>query len=305
MYEREQAFELYLHDIHDLPLLDVEEEQRLLAQLLAGREAQIQLDSQAPVSISERPRLQRIVADSQQARERLIAAHLRLVTRIARQYTGRGVSLLDLIQEGNVGLMQAADHFDPQHAVRFATYAAWWIRHAIAHAVVDERHPVRLPDDVRAKLYRLYRVRNELQQQLGREPYEDELAQAAGFSVRDVRDLAPLRQPVLSLNQPLTDDDDNELTDAVPDPAAELQLASASRVALAEELEQLLGCLDDEERDVLTSRFGLHGRPLQTRQATAKQLGLGTERVRQLEARALRKLRSSELIDHLRDYVDQ
>jgi RNA polymerase sigma factor (sigma-70 family) len=302
---KEQAFELYLHDIHDLPLLAPVDEQHLVARLVAGRDVQRQRASGSEVSVDERHRLEQIIADGQRAREALIAAHLRLVIRIARQYTGRGVSLLDLVQEGNVGLMQAVDHFDPQHGVRFATYAVWWVRHAIAHALVEARHPVHLPDDVRAKLYRLYHARNDLLQHLGREPDEHDLAQAAGISVREVRDLLQYHQPVVSLNQPLADDGDNELADVVPDPAAELQLGAAFQAALAEELEQLLRYLNAEEREVLRLRFGLHGKPLRTRQDVAKQLGIRTEHVRQLEARALRKLRSSELIERLRDYVDQ
>ncbi len=304
MYEREQAFELYLHDIHDLPLLDLAEEQTLIAQLLAGRITRQRLTSEPIESQEERQRLARIVADGDRAREALIAAQLRLVVRIARQYTGRGVSLLDLVQEGNLGLMQAVDHFDPQYGTRFATYAVWWIRHAIADAVAESRYPVRLPEDIRAKLYRLYHARHELLQRLHREPREDELAEATGLLLREVRDLTQYHEPVISLNQPLTEDGDNELADVVPDPVAELQLSLASQAALAEELEQLLFSLSAEEREVLTVRFGLHGQPLSTRQDTAKQLGMSTERVRQLEARALRKLRSSELIERLHDYVD-
>jgi RNA polymerase primary sigma factor len=302
---REQAFELYLHDIQDLSLLDFEEEQRLVVQLIGGRQAQQQLANQFDVPATERQRLEQMVAAGQQARDALIAAHLRLVIRIARQYTGRGMSLLDLVQEGNMALTQAADHFDPQYGARFATYAVWWIRHAIADAVAESRHPVRLPEDVRAKLYRLYHTRADLVQRLGREPHEPELAQATGFSLRLVRDLLQYLQPVVSLNEPLTDDGEQELADVVPDPVAELQLGAASHAVLTDELEQLLGFLNDEERQVLMLRFGLHGGQLQTRQDVAKQLGISTERVRQLEARALRKLRSSELIDQLREYVDQ
>ncbi len=302
---KEQTFELYLHDIHDLPLLDPVDEQQLVARLIAGRDGQRQRASQFDVLMDERQHLEQIIADGQRAREALIAAHLRLVIRIARQYTGRGVSLLDLVQEGNVGLMQAVDPFDPQHGVRFATYAVWWIRHAIAYALAEARHPVRLPDGVRAKLYRLYHARNDLLQQLGREPHEHELAQVTGISLREVRDLAQYHQPVVSLNQPLSDDGDNELADVVPDPVAELQLSAVSQAALAEELEQLLRYLNVEERHVLTLRFGLHGEPLRTRRDVAKQLGISMERVRQLEARALRKLRRTELIDQLREYVDQ
>jgi RNA polymerase sigma factor (sigma-70 family) len=288
---REQAFELYLHDIHDLPLLDPTDEQRLVAHLLAGRDAQHRRADQPDLSPDERRHLDQLIAAGQRARDALIAAHLRLVVRIARQYTGHGLSLLDLVQEGNVGLMQAVDHYDPQHGARFATYAVWWIRHAIADAVAEARHPVRLPAAIRARLYRLYRARSEL-------------IRALGTTGREVRDLLPYLQPVVSLNQPLTDDSTQELAAAVADPRAELQLDAASQVALAEELKQLLDFLNAEERAVVALRFGLHGGPLRTRQDTAQQLGTSTERVRQLEARAVRKLRSSELIERLRDYID-
>lgn len=301
---KEEAFQFYLHDIHDLPLLDLTDEHQLLTRLGAAKDAARQLLSNSTLSPADRQRLEQLVADGEQAREALVTAYLRLVIRIARQYTGRGVSLLDLIQEGNVALMQAVDHFDPQYGARFATYAVWWIRHAVVHAVSESRHPVRLPEDVRAKLYRLYRVRNELLQQLDHEPDERELAQAAGLSLREVRELAQYERPVVSLNQPLSSDGESELADVVRDPVAELRLSAALQAALAEELEQLLRSLNDEERAVLAVRFGLHGQPLHTRQDAAKRLGISTERVRQIEARALRKLRSSKLIDRLRDYID-
>lgn len=302
---REQAFEFYLHDIHDLPLLDLVDEQQLIAGLCAGKDAAKRLAADALPSMAEQQRLEQLVATGERAREKLIVAHLRLVVRVARQYTGRGISLLDLVQEGNIGLLQAVDHFDPSHGVRFATYAVWWVRHAIAHAVAESRHPLRLPEDVRAKLYRLYRARNELLHQYGRGPREHELGRATGLSLREVQELAQYERPMVSLNQPLMDDGENELADVVPDPVAELQLSAASQAALGTELEQILQTLSDEERNVLTVRYGLRSRLLHTRQDTAKQLGISTERVRQLEARALRKLRSSELVERLRDYIDQ
>lgn len=304
MDQRERAFELYLHDLQDLPLLEPSEEQRLVTHLLAGRAAQLQVASGA-VPAGEEARLAQLIAEGARAREALIAAHLRLVIRIARQYSGRGVSLLDLVQEGNLSLIQAADHFDPQHRARFATYAVWWIRHAIAHAVAEAHHPVRLPDQARAKVYRLYRARTELMPRLGREPYEHELAQATGWTVREVRELLPYLQPAVSLSQPLNDEAEQTLADVIRDPVAELELGTVLQAALAAELEPLLGSLSDEEREVVTLRFGLQGRPLRSPQDVAQQLGSSTERVHRLEARALRKLRSAELSDRLQDYVER
>ena len=301
----EQSFELYLHDLHDLPLLAREDEKQLIARLHTGRQAAQRLASEPELPPPERTALARAVAEGEQARDELVAAHLRLVVRIARQYTSRGVSLLDLIQEGNLALLQAAEHFDPAHDVRFATYASWWIRHAIAGAVAETRHPIRLPQDARRNVYRLYRARNDLLLQLEREPRDVELAQATGLSVDEVRDLSQYLSPVLSLDSPLGEDDANDLADIVPDPVAELQLSAALRDAVAEELEQLLQRLTPEEKEVLVLRFGLFGQPLRSRQDVGKVLGLTNERVQRLEARALRKLRDPELLRQLETAMDQ
>ncbi len=301
----EQSFELYLHDLHDLPLLARADEQQLIARLRAGRQAMERLETEPGLAPAERAALMRVVADGDEAREELVAAHLRLVVRIARQYTSRGVSLLDLIQEGNLALLQAAERFDPAHGVRFATYALWWIRHAIARAVAEAGHPIRLPEEVRLKVYRLYRARNELLQQLEREPHDVELAQATGLSIAEVRDLSQYLQPVLSLDAPMGEEADNDLGDVVPDPVAELQLSAALRGVLAEELEQLLQRLTAEEKEVLTLRFGLYDQPLRSRQEVGKALGMAPERVQRLEARALRKLRDPELVRQLEELMDR
>lgn len=301
----ERAFELYLHDIRDLPLLTPEDEQRLFARLHAGREAAERLRANGALTVAERDRLQHIVDDGERARDAIIAAHLRLVTRIARQYTGRGVSLLDLIQEGNLGLVQAVERYDLSHGVRFATYAVWWIRHAIARAIAEQGHPMRLPDDVRARVYALYRARSELLQRLGREPQAHELAATTGIPEREVPDLLRYREPVLSLHAPLDEEGDGELADIVPDPAAELNIAHPLRQALAEELTQLLEQLPADERTALQLRFGLRDQVLRSRHDVARLMGISSERVRQLEARALRRLRSPELLQRLAAYLDQ
>ena len=305
MTTSERAFEWYLHDIHDLPLLSRDDEQGLVELIRAGRQAAQRLQTEPHLSMAERAALEQAVAAGEVARDDLIAAHLRLVVRIARHYTSRGVSLLDLIQEGNLALLQAAEHFDPGHGVRFATYAVWWIRHAIARAVTETGHPIRLPDDARLKVYRLHRARNDLLQQLEREPRDTDLAQATDLSIAEVRELSHYLQPVLSLDLPVTEEGDGELADAVPDPVAELQLSDALQSALAVELEHLLQHLTTEERQVLILRFGLHGRPLRSRQEVAALLSISTEQAQRLEARALRKLRDPELLRRLEEAMDR
>ena len=302
---REQSFEFYLHDIHDLPLLSRDEEQRQVTLLRTGRQAAQQLQAGLALTPAERRTLERAVGEGEEARAELIAAHLRLVVRIARQYTSRGVSLLDLIQEGNLALLEAAEHFDPERGVRFATYATWWIRHAIARAVAGARHPIRLPDEVRQKVYRLYRARNDLLQELEREPRDVELAQAMSLSIDEVRALSQYLEPVLSLDVPLTGESDDELADVVPDPVAELELSGALQSALADELQQLLQGLAAQERQVLTLRFGLSGQPLRSRQEVATLIGMPSEQVQRLEARALRKLRDPELLRRLQEAMDR
>lgn len=301
----EQGFELYLHDLRDLPLLSHEDEQGLVARVEAGRQASARLATEPEITPSERTQLARAVADGEQARDDLIAAHLRLVVRIARQYTSRGVSLLDLIQEGNIALLQAARNFDPAYGVRFATYASWWIRHAIGGAAAEAGHAIRLPEDARRNVYRLYRARNELVQQLEREPRELELAEATGMSISDIRHLSQYLQPVMSLNMPVGEDDDADLLDIVPDPVAELHLSTALRGVVAQELEELFQRLTPEEKEVLALRFGLYGSPLHSRQDAGKLLRLTTERIQRLEARALRKLRDPELLHRLAEVMDQ
>ena len=305
MTTREETFEFYLHDIHDLPLLTLEDEQQLVARLREGRQAAERLATDSHIEPAERAALEQVVADGEAARDRLIAAHLRLVVRIARQYTGRGVSLLDLIQEGNLALLQAASHFDPAHGARFATYAAWWIRHAIARAVAEDGHPIRLPEDVRLKVYRLYKARTDLLQELEREPRDTELARATGLRLGEVRELSRYLEPVLSLEAPLSEEGDAELVDVVPDPVAELQLSRALQNALGKELEELLQRLTPEERQVLALRFGLDDQPLRSRHEVAQLLHMSSERVQRLEARALRKLRDPELLRQLQHAMDQ
>lgn len=301
---RERSFELYLHDIRDLPLLTPDDEQRLIARVREGREAAARLASDAELLPRERPVLEHAVAAADAARAELTAAHLRLVVRLARQYTGRGVSLLDLIQEGNLALLQAAEHFEPQYGVRFATYAVWWIRHAIARTVAEGGHAFHIPDEVRRRVYRMFRARSDLLQQLEREPSEAELAHASGLSATEIRELSRYLAPVLSLETPLGEEGDDELLDVVPDPRAEIELSSPLRSALSDELSALLQRLTPEERTVLTLRFGLADEVLRSRQEVAERLGYSSEKVQRLEARALRKLRDPELLQRLREVME-
>jgi RNA polymerase primary sigma factor len=303
--QSEQSFEVYLHDIHDLPLLSSEDEQELIRRIQKGRDATRRLEGEPELVDGERAALRSVVEDAEQARDTLVAAHLRLVVRVARQYTSRGISLLDLIQEGNIALLQAAANFDPAYGVRFATYALWWVRHAIARSVAEAGHPIRLPEDVRLKVYRLYRARNDLLQQYAREPGDHELARATGFSIQEVQELSRYLQPVLSLHTPVGDEGDSELLDVVPDPAAELQVSDPVRLVLAEELEQVLRRLAPEEQAVLRLRFGLYGRRLHSRRETAHALDMTTEQVQRLEARALRRLRDPELLHRLEEFMDR
>lgn len=300
----EPSFDLYLHDLHDLPLLTPEKEQRLSAEIEAGNGATGELAKTSSVPWEERQLLERRIAEAEAAREALVAAHLRLVVRIARQYTSRGISLLDLIQEGNLALVQAARNFEPGKGGRFATYAAWWIRHAIARAVASASHPIRVPDDTRLKLYRLHRARVELLQQLEREPHTEELADATGLTSDEIGRLAVFLQPVLSLETRLGEDADDELLDMIADPVAELELSAALQSAIGLEFDALLQRLTDEESAVLTLRFGLRDQVLRSRQEVASELSIPTERVQRLEARALRKLRDPELLRRLRAEMD-
>ena len=256
---------LYLQDIRRIKLLKAEEEQDLARRVLAG---------------------------DTQAERQLVEANLRLVVSIARRYLNRGLSLLDLIEEGNVGLLHAARKFQPDRGTRFSTYATWWIRQAVVRALANQARTIRLPVHVELLLGQATKKRNALTQELGRAPTSEELAQALGWPLSQVEQLEALRQQPLSLDTPTGEDGQGRLRDAVPDtssvPAGSLMEILKMRADLAGVLEDL----PDPERNVVTLRFGLGGEEAMTLESIGRRLGVTRERVRQIEAAALKRLRA-------------
>ena len=290
----------YLREIRPQRRLSADEEQHLAAQLAAGRVARQRL-RESTFSVDEQAALHETIAVAEAARQRLVMTHLRLVVALARSYANRGVPLLDLIQEGNIGLLQAIEKFDPQRGFRLATYATWWIRQAIQRALHDQGRPIRLPAATRALLVRLYRANAQLTQQLGREPTAKELAAELSISLRQIEEIMPLLQEPLSLEAPLDEEGETALEELVPDSkSGNVEELVADQLA-QDYIRMTLAKLTAEEQRVLTLRYGLDDGCFRALDEVGALLGLRRDQVRKIEGRALRKLRHLRLAEFLID----
>jgi RNA polymerase primary sigma factor len=301
----EDSVGMYLHEIGRVSLLTATEEIALAIGMQKGKRAQERLrESIVGLNLDEISRLRAEEARGRASRRRLIEANLRLVVSVARKYAGRGISLLDLIQEGNFGLLRAVDRFDYRKGHRFSTYATWWIRQAITRAIADQSRTIRLPVHMVEAVGRLTQVSHRLQQRLGREPLADEIAAEMGITPEKVRQIVGAAQQTVSLEMPIGEEEDASLGDIIEDRNTIAPADAASQRLLKEEVITMLEGLTARERRVIELRYGLEDGYNRTLAELGDELGVSRERVRQIEAEALMKLRASKETSKLKEYLD-
>ncbi|MHB1988709.1 MAG: RNA polymerase sigma factor RpoD [Acidimicrobiales bacterium] len=300
----------YLREIGRVSLLTPALEVICAQQIEAGIEASAIYDSWTAegtlgtVAVSERQDIKRAIEDGQEAKELLIEANLRLVVSIAKRYRHSGLAFLDLIQEGNLGLMRAVEKFDYRRGFKFSTYATWWIRQAITRAVADQARTIRIPVHMVETINKVMRAHRQLSQELGKEPTVEEIAARVQLSVDRVRDLQRLGQDTISLQQPIGDEEDFSLSDLIEDHSAEVPADAATRMLLNEAVKRALGELTDREQEVVRLRFGLDDGRVRTLEEVGKIFGVTRERIRQIEMKTLAKLRHPMVSRPLREYVE-
>jgi RNA polymerase primary sigma factor len=295
---------LYLREIGKVPLLNAEQEVELSKRVEAGLFAAHKLAHGGEMKPALRRDLQALVRDGKAAKQQLISANLRLVVSVAKKYTGRGMTLLDLVQEGNLGLIRAVEKFDYAKGYKFSTYATWWIRQAIGRAMADQARTIRIPVHLVEQLNRLTRQQRQLVTTLGREPTEEELAEALDIPVETVIDLRRISQDTVSLETAVGDDGESVLGDFIEDADAVVPADAAAYGAMQDELHVILRSLPEREREVIRLRYGLVDGRQHTLAEVGSRLGLTRERIRQIEKETLRELRSGNSSGRLRDYLD-
>ena len=287
---------MYLREIGRVPLLNAEEEVRLAQRMERGKAERAKLEQNKTT--------RRYIEDGEEAQRRLTEANLRLVVSVAKKYIGRGMSLLDLIQEGNIGLIRAVEKFDYTKGYKFSTYATWWIRQAITRAIADQARTIRIPVHMVETINRLIRISRRLLQELGREPTSEEIAEQMEITAEKVREIIKVSQEPVSLETPIGEEDDSHLGDFIEDHTALAPAEAASHQLLKEQVEDVLDSLTERERKVLQLRFGLDDGRSRTLEEVGKEFHVTRERIRQIEAKALRKLRHPSRSRKLKDYLD-
>ncbi len=295
----------YLREMSRVPLLTAEEEVELARQMEEGKEAACRLaEERGRLTAAEKAVLESKVAAGLTARDHLIRANTRLVVSIAKRYIGQGVPFPDLIQEGNLGLMKAVEKYDYRRGFRFSTYATWWIRQAVTRAIAGQGRTIRLPVHILESLRVLFRVQQELEIRLQRAPTEEEIAAAMDMPVSKVEWMLKISRRPLSLDSPIGDDEDSEFASFVEDKSSPSPSQVAYQKMLSERLNAVLDTLPPREAQIIRLRYGLNGNPPQTLEEVGQQFGLTRERIRQIEHKALRRLRHPSRVRRLRDYIE-
>jgi RNA polymerase primary sigma factor len=295
---------MYLKEIGRVPLLTAEEEVDLAKRVEAGLFASEKLALQRALPAGMRRDLELIERDGQLAKKRLIEANLRLVVSIAKRYVGRGMLFLDLIQEGNLGLIRAVEKFDYTKGYKFSTYATWWIRQAITRAIADQARTIRIPVHMVETINKLVRIQRQLLQDLGREPTPEEIGVEMELPPERVREIQKLSQEPVSLETPIGEEDDSNLGDFIEDSDAVVPIDAASFILLQEQLDSILHTLSEREKKVIQLRFGLSDGHPRTLEEVGKEFGVTRERIRQIESKTLSKLRHPSRSQKLRDYLE-
>ncbi len=304
----DDAVRLYLQEIGRVPLLDAAEEVWIATRIRSGGTAAETLAelsvTKEPLEPDDRARLECLVSDGELARDELTRANLRLVVSIAKRYAGRGMALLDVIQEGNLGLIRAVEKFDHSKGFKFSTYATWWIRQSITRAIADQSRTIRIPVHVAETVNRVKRVQSEMRQGLMREPTVEELAAEVDEPIEKVSEILRISMDLLSLDSPIGEGEDSNLANFVEDKNAVAPGDAVTRTLLVEAVREVLGDLPKREQEVVRMRFGLDDGQPRTLKEVGEAFGVTRERIRQIEAKTLTKLRHPHRSDQLRDYLE-
>jgi len=295
---------MYLKEIGKVSLLTARQEVELAMRIEAGEEATAKIETGAGSTRAEIRRLQRIERDGMIAKRAVVEANLRLVVSIAKRYVGRGMLFLDLIQEGNLGLIRAVEKFDYRKGYKFSTYATWWIRQAITRAIADQARTIRIPVHMVETINKLVRIQRRLLQDLGREPTPEEIGEKMEISAEKVRGILKISQEPVSLETPIGEEADSQLGDFIEDSGAIVPPDAASFSLLQQQLRRILGSLSERERRVIELRFGLKDGHPRTLEEVGRVFGVTRERIRQIESKTLSKLRHPSRSAKLRDYLE-